>query len=159
MPFDSRALKAYNVFAKEVVTGRCPNIPSESLAAMFERMLDLPRNGDPASLEYSHIHFLIGYTRMYSGQPDDALAAFQKSLDSRPGPSHGMAMASLMASSEYNQEALVLSDRALNQLRKDIAAQPQLMHKVREADILEFQETVRSDLAAQQGAGRSGAVD
>ena len=70
-----------------------------------------------------------------------------------------MAMASLMASSGYNQEALVLSDRALKQLRKDVAEQPQLMHKVQESDILAFQDTVRADLAAQQGASRSDAAD
>ena len=159
MPFDSRALKAYNVFAKEVVTGSCPNIRSERLVAMFERMLDFPGNGDPRSLEYSHIQFLIGYTRMYSGLPDEALVAFGKSLDSRSGPSHAMAMAALMASSDYNREAMVLADRALTQLRMDIAEQPRLVHKVRESDILEFQATVRADLATQQDADRSGAVE
>ncbi len=159
IPFDSRSLKAYNVFAQEVVTGSCPNIRPDWLVAMFERMLEQPRASDPRNLEYSHVQFLIGYTRMYSGQPGKALGAFQKSLDSRPGPSHGMAMASLMASSHYNREALVLSDRALMQLRKEIAEQPQRVHKVQESDILAFQETVRADLAAQQGADISGAAD
>jgi len=159
MPFDSRALKAYNIFAKEVVTGTCPNIESEWLVSMFQRMLDLPRNGDPASLEYSHIQFLIGYTRMYSGLPGEALEAFGKSLDSRPGPSHAMAMAALLASSDYNVEALVLADRALKQFRKEVAEQPKRVHKVQESDILEFQDTVRADLAVQQGASKSDAVD
>ena len=158
-PFDSRSLKAYNVFAKEVVTGKCPNIRPGWLVAIFERMLEQPRASDPSNLEHSHVQFLIGYTRMYSGQPAKALEAFQRSLDSRPGPSHVMAMASLMASSDYNREALVLAERALKQLRKEVAEQPKLIHKVEESDILAFQETVRSELDAQQGPGKSDAVD
>ena len=150
LPFDSRALKAYNVFAQEVATGKCPNIDLAWLATMFERMLDVPGNGDPVSLEYSHINFLIGYARMYSGKPSSALDAFEKSLDSRPGPSHAMAMASLLASSKYLREALVLADRALAQLHKEMSADPRRVHKVKESDIREFQKAVSSDLAAQQ---------
>jgi tetratricopeptide (TPR) repeat protein len=150
LPFDSRSLKAYNVAAQEILTGKCPNIEPEMLEAVFVKMLDVPTNAVPTSLQYSHVNFLIGYARIYAGQPVAALEAFQESLNSRPGPSHAMAMAALLASNNYYREALVLADRALAQLHKELAADPRLVHKVKESDIREFQKTVSSDLAAQQ---------
>ncbi len=159
LSFDSRALKAYDTLASEVVSGSCPNITLDLLESMWLRMLDLPENGDPSSLQFSHIQYLIGFTRTHAGRPVDALDAFQKSLDSRPGASHAMAMAAFMATNEFGEQALVLSERALGQLRREIADDPKLMRAVSESDILEFQTTVRTDLAAQQGASRSGAGD
>ena len=93
---------------------------------------------------------MIGYARIYAGQPVAALEAFQNSLRSRPGPSHAMAMAALLASNTYYREALVLADRALAQLRKEMAADPRRVHKVKESDIREFQQTLNADLAAQK---------
>ena len=150
LPFDSRSMKAYNVAAQEILTGDCPNIEPEMLEAVFLRMLDVPTNAVPTSLQYSHVNFLIGYARIYAGRPDAALEAFQKSVNSRPGPSHAMAMAALLASNTYYREALVLAERALAQLHKEMAADPRLVHKVKESDIREFQTTVSADLAAQQ---------
>ena len=157
--FDSRALKAYNVLAAEIVSGSCPNITLDLLESMWVQMLDLPENGDPMSLRFSHIQYLIGYTRTHAGEPAAALDAFQKSLDSRPGASHAMAMAALLASNDFGEQALVLAERALGQLRAEIAEDPKLMRKVNESDILEFQDTVRNDLAARQDASISGAAD
>jgi len=150
LPFDSRSMKAYNVAAQEILTGKCPNIEPEMLEAVFVKMLDVPTNAVPTSLQYSHVNFLIGYARIYAGRPVAALEAFQKSVSSRPGPSHAMAMAALLASNTYYREALVLADRALAQLHKEMAADPRLVHKVKESDIREFQTTVSADLAAQQ---------
>ena len=156
MLFDSRSLKAYNVFAQEVATGRCPNIELEQLEFMFSRMLDVPANGDPTSIEYSHINFLIGYTRVYSGRPVAALEAFQRSLAARPGASHSMAMAAQLASNGYNREALILADGALERLREEMADNSKLASNVKESDIKAFQEIVRADLAAQQDGDISG---
>jgi hypothetical protein len=150
LPFDSRSLKAYNVAAQEILTGKCPNIEPEMLEAVFVKMLDVPTNAVPTSLQYSHVNFLIGYARIYAGEPVAALEAFQESLNSRPGPSHAMAMAAMLASNSYYREALVLADRALAQLHKEMTVDPRLVHKVKESDIREFQKTVSSDLAAQQ---------
>jgi len=155
LPFDSRALKAYNVFAEVIVFGSCPNIENERLESLFVRMLDEPRNGNPTSLAYSHIQFLIGYTRVFMDSPDDAMEAFEKSLNSRPGPSHAMAMAALLASRGFGREALILADRALVQLRREMAEDPLLVPKVSESDIQAFRKTVSADLAAQQGGGTS----
>ena len=120
------------------------------LEAVFLKMLDVPTNDIPTSLEYSHVNFLIGYARIYAGRPIAALEAFEKSVNSRPGPSHAMAMAALLASNTYYREALVLADRALAQLHKELTEDARLMHKVKESDIREFQKTVSADLAAQQ---------
>lgn len=159
LPFDSRALKAYNVFADQVVKGSCPNITPDSLERMFLKMLDLPANSDPSSLRYAHVNFLIGYSRTFAGRPQEALAAFERSLSSRPGPSHAMAMASLMASKGFGKEALVLSDKALTQLAKEGAQNPRRVQTVKESDIREFQETVKGDFAGEQGADISDEAD
>jgi tetratricopeptide (TPR) repeat protein len=153
VPFDSRMLKAYNEFAQEVVKGSCPNIKIKAVTDMFERMLDLPSNADPTSLQYSHIQFLIGYSLMYAGDPNAALGAFYKSLDARPGPTHAMAMAALMASSSYFEEALALAERALRQLDKELTESPRKLQEVTVSDINEFRATVMEDLARQRGDG------
>jgi len=150
LPFDSRALKAYETFVQDVLTGSCSQIGGEQLESMFLQMLDTPENADPSSLRYAHIQFLIGYSRISLGKPVAALEAFEKSLLSRPGSSHAMAMASNMASQTYYREALVLSDKALARLQIEIAEDPLRVHKVKESDIRAFQETVRSDLSKQQ---------
>ena len=159
LPFDSRALKAYNVMTQEFVSGKCPNIGAERLEKVFISMLDVPLNGNPGSLRYSHINWLIGYTRLYTGERQQALRAFQNSLDARPGPSHAMAMASRMATHGFNSEALLLANRALASWRKEQAQKTRVAQKVREADILEFIETVKLDLAAEQAGDSIGPVD
>ena len=151
LPFDSRALKAYNVFAEIIVRGNCPSVEIERLESLFVRMLDQPQNGNPTSLAYSHIQFLIGYTRVFLDRPGEAVEAFEKSLESRPGPSHAMAMASLLASRGFSREALILADRALVQLQREMAEDPLLAPKVSELDIQAFLKSVSADLTAQQG--------
>jgi hypothetical protein len=116
------------------------------------KMLDVPANGNPTSLRYSHVNWLIGYTRVHQGDPQATLDAFENSLDARGGPSHAMAMAALMASKGFNHEALVLADKALSSLRVEIAENAKLAQKIRESDILAFIETVKTDLAAEQDA-------
>jgi hypothetical protein len=153
LPFDSRALKAYNTMADVFVTGKCPNIDLARLESTFTKMLDVPINGNPTSLQYSHVNWLIGYTRVHRGEPKAALDAFKNSLNSRRGSSHAMAMAALMASSGFNREALVLADRALSTLRVEIAENAKLAQKTRESDVLEFINTVKADLVAEQDAG------
>ncbi len=152
MDFDSRSLKAYNVFAQEVASGHCPNINLSRLESMFVQMLSVPRNGDPTTIEYSHINFLIGYVRTYSGQPAAAVQAYKESLRARPGASHAMAMAALMASSHYAHEALELADIALSQLDKDASSELQ-GQQLNEEEILEFIATVQADIAARQDGG------
>jgi tetratricopeptide (TPR) repeat protein len=155
LPLDSRSLKAYNEFSQQILEGNCPNIPPGRLEETFLNMLNVPANSDPESLQYSHVNFLIGFTRLYLDKPQAALQAFERSLDSRPGPSHAMSMAAMMASHNYSREALVLADRALAQLRKEVAEDPRLVHKVKESDILAFQATVSAELAGKQGADTS----
>ena len=150
LPFDSRALKAYNTMAEVFVTGKCPNIELARLESTFMKMLDVPANGNPTSLRYSHVNWLIGYTRVHQGDPQAALDAFENSLDARGGPSHAMAMAALMASKGFNHEALVLADTALSSLRVEFAENAKLAQKIRESDILAFIETVKTDLAAER---------
>lgn len=147
--FDSRLLKAHNEFARVVKEGRCPTISVQSLEPMFTRMLDVPANADPTTLAYSHIKFLIGYVLIYSGEPQQALLAFEQSLQARSGASHAMAMAALMASSNYPIEALRLSDLALSFLANEEKSML-LRSRVNEADIRAFRSTVQAELESSQ---------
>jgi tetratricopeptide (TPR) repeat protein len=159
LPFDSRALKAYNVMAQEFVTGKCPDIGGKRLEGVFIRMLEVPVNGDPTSLRYSHVNWLIGYTRVHLGERQAALDAFQRSLDARQGPSHAMAMAALMAAHGFNGEALLLANRGLVKLRQERAGSAKFAPKVNETDILAFIETVEKDLAAEQAGDTYGPAE
>jgi tetratricopeptide (TPR) repeat protein len=158
--FDSRSLKAYNVFTQEVVSGHCPNIELSRLESMYVQMLSVPRNGDPTTIEYSHVNFLIGYVRTFAGQSVAAVQAFMESLRARPGATHAMAMAALMASNDYPDEALQLADVALSQIEMGASAMSELQgDRVSEKDILEFMSTVRADLDAQRNDGTSDPVE
>ena len=151
IPFDPRMLKIYNEFAKAVVLQRCPDIRVADVLPMFVNMLALPENQDKSSIQYTHIRFLIGYTRLYMGEVNGAMAEFKESLASRPGASYAMAMAALFATSGFPAQALELSEIALTQL--DTKNTTTLVgQRATEADIRAFQETVRAELALPQGA-------
>jgi len=153
IPFDPRLLKAYNEFARVVKEGRCPAVPIDALQPMFTRMLDVPRNADPRSLAYSHIQYLVGYVAVFSGNPQQALAAFERSLGARAGASHAMAMAALMASGNYHEEALRLSDLALSYLADEEESMV-IGTRVNRADIMEFRVTVQTDLENSRSLDR-----
>ncbi len=152
LPYDARMLKAYNEFAKNIVLQRCPSIGLRRVLPMFQRMLDVPINADPSSIAYTHIKFLIGYVRLYLGEVDGAMSEFRDSLAARPGASYAMAMAALFATSGYPAQALELADVALTQL--DTENNTTLVgRRATEADIREFQRSVRAELVSPPGAG------
>ena len=68
-------------------------------------------------------------------------------------------MASILASQGNYREALLVSEKALEFLRQEIAENDRKAHKVRESDILAFQESVRADLSAGQRAPDSTSQD
>jgi hypothetical protein len=117
----------------------------------FTKMLDVPYNAIRNSLPYSQVQYFIGYSYVYVDRPQEAVAAFNESLAARPGASHAMQMAAMLASGGFNEEALHFSDRALAELANpkpvivDVAP-------VNESDIRIFQETVREDINASQDA-------
>jgi tetratricopeptide (TPR) repeat protein len=149
LAFDARMLKAYNDFAKAVVTEKCPAITLRSILPLFTKMLQNPRNADPSSIEYTHIKFLIGYVKLYLGEIDKAMVAFEESLAARPGASYAMAMAALFASSGFPQQALYLSNIALTQL--DTKNNTTLVgRRANEKDIREFQAIVNAELAGRR---------
>jgi tetratricopeptide (TPR) repeat protein len=152
--FDARLLKVYNLFAKSVVQGKCPEVSLQTVLPMFTRMLDVPQNADPTSIEYTHIKFLIGYVQLYLGDIELAMTAFEESLAARPGASYAMAVAALLATNGYSEQALYLSDVALTQL--DTENNTTLIgRRANEKDIREFQATVRAEIEARQGASNA----
>jgi tetratricopeptide (TPR) repeat protein len=149
LPFDPMLLKAYNVFAKGLVEQRCPNNSVESILPMFTEMLKVPENSEPDTLGHSHIKFMIGYINTVSGSPDLALQAFEESLNAEPDATNAMAMAALMASSGYSEQALRLSDIALEFLLEEQETMI-IGTRVVYDDILEFQKTVRDEIAVRK---------
>jgi hypothetical protein len=154
MPYDARSIRVYSSFVDAIVSGKCPDITMTQLNVMFTQMLQLPYNANRTSLEYSHIQYFIGFSYAYSGQLEKAVIAFHESLSARPGASHAMQMAAVLASNEFGAEALNFSDLALEQ----IGNQPSSVMRatpVRESDIRVFQATVRADMKAMTAADKS----
>ena len=145
--YDPRAIELYTAFSSAVVAGKCPAVDADELGELFQRLLDVPENADPRSLRYSQIQYFIGFLDVHSGRPDDAFRAFEASLASRRGAGHAMMMAAVMASNNYHVFALQLSDIALAELARTPGTELR-EERVRESDILEFQATVREDMAA-----------
>ncbi len=150
--YDPRLVKSYSNLISSVAQGRCPEIAMNDLKLLFDDMLELPVNNDPGLLGYSHLHYFVGYTQVYMDEPAAALASFRTSLDSRPGAGHAMAMAALLATRGYFDEALTISELALGQIEADKASTIG-GNRVSEADIRHFQDVVRADRAALQGSG------
>lgn len=152
VPYDIRSLDVYSLFSRSVVQRRCPTVSLDALLAMYVDMLEVPQNADPQSLEYSHIKYLIGYVYNYAGRPREAVKAFDDSLSSRPGASHAMAMAAVMASANHHEEALYFSARALSMIEENGEAMS-LGASVRAADIKAFRAIVRQDLENARDGG------
>jgi len=145
--YDPRSIAIYTALTSSVVNGECPQVSLDALQMMFTSMLRLPENGDPGSLRFSQIQYFIGYIDVFADRPSEAVKAFEASLGARSGAGHAMMMAALMASNEFHDEALYLSDLALAQLA--MTTQDGLtIKRVRESDIREFRATVRADRAA-----------
>ena len=145
--YDPRSIRLYTSLGVSIVEGRCPSVTADSLREMFENMLDVAENSDPRLMQFSQIQYLIGYTSVHIGEPERAVSAFEKSLDSRPGAAHAMLMAADLASGDYYDEALHFSGIALQQLK---AGTSNLMQgaPVNESDIHAFRATVRADREA-----------
>ena len=157
IPYDPRLIKAYMALVDAVGAGECAEIDMERLNDLFTRMLEVPRNADGSTLENSHVMYLIGVTDAFAGRRQASVVAFEKSLSARPGASHAMQMASILATNGFYVDALRFSEIALEHL--EVAkATPLNVVPVGEADIRAFQVIVRADIAAQQGAGTADAV-
>jgi hypothetical protein len=101
---------------------------------------------EPRSL--SHIHYLTGYVDAKTGAGSEAARQFHASLAAQPDAGCAMSMAALMATEGYLDEALVLSDKALEYL--DVATRGvRLGIMVTERDIREFRATVRAEIGAR----------
>ena len=148
--YDPRMIKVYVSFIDGVIDNRCPNVSLSSVRSMFEAMLGNPNNAAPESLEFSQLKYFIGFAFAFEGNRSAASAAFSTSLQAWPGASSAMQMAAVMASNEFYEDALRLSDVALSQLtipeNKPLNDTP-----VVAADIRHFQTFVRADMAGLPG--------
>jgi len=148
--YDVRSMKLYTSLISSVALERCPDVSMGSLRSMYEDMFLLPKNADTQSLGYSHIKYFVGLASAYLGEPGKAVTAFEDSLLARSGAEHAMTMAVFMATNEYYDEALHLSDLALSQL--DIGEQGVSRGTtVTTASIQAFQIVVRTDIEVAAG--------
>ena len=152
--YDVRSMKLYTSLTSSVAQERCPDVSMGSLRSMYEDMFLLSNNADTQSLGYSHIKYFVGLASAYLGEPGKAVTAFEESLLAEPGAEHAMTMAAFMASNEYYDEALHLSDLALSQL-DTIEQGVSRGATVTATGIQAFQRIVRTDIevAAAQKTG------
>lgn len=148
--YDPRAFDLYVAFIDSVLNDSCPSVSPIDLRSLFRDMLNVPLNADPLSPRYSQIRFFIGLVDIHLREPRRALDNFRESLQSRPGASKAMLMASLMASNGFYDEAMQLSDIALEELEN---ADEGFLGSARvgEEDILEFRRNVREEVEAASG--------
>jgi tetratricopeptide (TPR) repeat protein len=147
-PYDPRSISIYTTLTSSVVDDTCPGVSLDVVQAIFRDMLQIPENADEEGLRYSQIQYFIGFIDVFAGRPSQAVDAFEASLRARPGAGHAMMMAAVMATNEFHDEALHLSDLALSQLRST-TLDPRAMERVRESDIRKFRATVRADRDAE----------
>ena len=145
--YDPRYLKFYSDFAQALAEERCPPVGVDQLRPVFAAMLDNPLNREAVAL--SHLHYLAGYVDAHMGRREGALQSFSASLEAKPDAGSAMTMAALMATAGFLEEALLLSDRAIEYLGVQSRG-VRLGKKVTEDAIHEFQRVVREDM---QSAG------
>jgi tetratricopeptide (TPR) repeat protein len=144
-PYDPRYLKFYTDLAQAITERRCPAVDLAHLRPMFQLMLESPENVESDSVSLSHIHYLLGYVDVKSGAREEAMKQFYASLGAHPDADSAMTMAALMATAGFGEEALSLSEKALDYV--DLSTRGmRLGTNVSKSDILEFQEVVRADL-------------
>ena len=146
--YDPRYLKFYNDLAQALAEERCPTVPVDQLRPLFTAMLGNPVNSDSNTL--SHLHYLVGYVDAKTGRREDALRSFKAALDSKPDAGSAMTMAALMATAGYFEEAMELSEWALDYL-ETLSRGARLGLEVTETDIREFRRVVRADMEAAGG--------
>jgi hypothetical protein len=144
VPYDPRSISIHTTLTSSVASGDCPMVSLNVLQMMYMNMLHVPENAKSRSLRYSQIQYFIGYIDVIAGRPSRAVEAFEASLSARPGAGHAMMMAALMASNDYHDEALHLSDMALSELEMS-SQNGGSAERVRESDIRAFRATVQAD--------------
>ncbi len=143
LPYDARTLDFYQQFSRSIALGHCEEISPSNLASLFSRMLEQPFNADSSSPSYSQLQFLLGLSHAQLGAVEESVAAFERSLDSRPGPGHAMMMAAVLADNKLFDAALHLSGIARQHAQEQSAGVLQGT-RVTLADISDFESKVRA---------------
>ena len=145
LPYDARTLDFYQQLSRSVRAGRCEDLSAANLASLFSRMLEQPFNADPSLPSYSQLQFLLGLSHAQLGAAGEALAAFEHSLESRPGAGHAMMMAAVLADNSLFDAALHLSGIAREHLQEESTG---VLGGVRisPGDIADFENRVRAEM-------------
>ena len=148
--FDPRTVNTLTTMMEGILSQRCPAVSAADTADMFRAMAELPGNTDPQTARYSQLQYFIGLSALNAGEPKQAIEAFDRSLQSRPGAGHAMLMAAQLATHGHFDDALHFSDLALRQFDR-VAGSFLPAERVRREDIIAFQEQVRMDRDAAPG--------
>lgn len=144
-PYSDRQYDLYSMFISTVEESQCVSDPATRLRKLFSGLLAVPDNSDSSSTSYSQIQFFIGYAYVLENDPVQALKAFEKSLESRPGSSHAMLMAAVMASHGHYDAALAMSHVAMRHLESSSSGAVRGV-PVSSDDILEFQRKIEAEM-------------
>ncbi len=144
-PYDARTLDFYQQLSRSVALGSCDEISAANLVSLFARMLEQPFNTDSSRPSYSQIQFLLGLSHARLGAAEEAVAAFEQSLESRPGTGHAMIMAAVLADNSLFDAALHLSGIARQHLREETTGALEGA-RVSLADIADFENKVREEM-------------
>jgi tetratricopeptide (TPR) repeat protein len=143
--YDPRYLKHYANLSQALSEGRCPGVELEQLRPLYANLLQNPANIEPGSLAFSHIKYLAGSVDVQAGNIDAAMQQFVASLEAKPDAGSAMTMAAMVATAGHPEEALLLSERALEYL--DVESRGvRLGLKVTQKDILEFRAIVSAEI-------------
>jgi tetratricopeptide (TPR) repeat protein len=142
--FDPRVINMYTKMVDGIFSGHCPAATAGDVVDMFRAMAKSPGNSDPGSLRYSQTRYFVGLSALNAGDLQQAVDAFDRSLQSRPGAGHAMLMAAQLATHAHHDEALHFSNIALRQFDEGAGNLLPAEH-VRREDILAFQEQVRAE--------------
>jgi tetratricopeptide (TPR) repeat protein len=143
--FDPRLISIYQEFSSAVIDRQCDKVTLDALRSMFMNMLKKPENSTELSVSHAQIRYFAGFVDVHNGKPEQAVAEFEASLQVQSNVPMAMNMAALLATNTYFEEALHLSDIALDELQNS-ENDASSLRRANETAIREFQEIVRADL-------------
>jgi tetratricopeptide (TPR) repeat protein len=148
--FDVRAASEFDTLSNSIVNRKCDAVNLQDLRSLFTEMLQSPLNSEAADpFRYGEVRYYVGRTDVQMGEPALAMENFAEALRVHPGASRAMHMAALMATHQFNVEALQLSEIALASLRS-ADADPMAPDAVHEDDIVAFQNGLRQAMSVTE---------
>lgn len=140
-PYDARLLSTYETLMTLVFNDRCPPVTALEMNELLDDMMQVDVNRNPQSLAFHQVQYLLGQVDIKLGNQELAFEHFRNSLESRPGTSRAMLMASLMANAGDYERAMRFTDMALQYQERPSGGVSS--DRVTAAEIQDFRERLR----------------